>query len=336
MLSYAFQALREAGFGSIAAEDFDNIHNLIAAILSKGISSQIKRGLNRDYEPWTENLSSLKGKIDISTSIKQQTLQQRRMVCIYDVFAENTLMNRILKTSSILLIRYGALKPDLRNELKQLMLYFHGVDRIDIHHINWSALKYHRNNASYKMLMNICYLLIHGLVLTTVTGEYRLAKYLDDQQMHRLFEKFVYGYYQREYPHFSTSAAHISWNTDDDMTQFLPTMKSDITLKSGNQTLIIDTKYYSRTMQIHPLYDKATVISGNLYQIFTYVKNEDRDHSGNVSGLLLYAKTDEDLTPDFEYRMSGNRISVKTLDLSADWDEIKSILDRVTLMLTAA
>lgn len=45
-------------------------------------------------------------------------------------------------------------------------------------------------------------------------------------------------------------------------------------------------------------YDKTTLHSGNVYQIFTYVKNQDTANTGNVSGMLLYAKTEEAITPD--------------------------------------
>lgn len=62
-------------------------------------------------------------------------------------------------------------------------------------------------------------------------------------------------------------------------------------------------------------YDKYSIHSHNLYQIFTYVKNKEAelaDTLHEVSGMLLYAKTDEDVQPDNTYQMSGNRISVCT------------------------
>lgn len=46
-----------------------------------------------------------------------------------------------------------------------------------------------------------------------------------------------------------------------------------------------------------------------MYQIFTYVKNKDITNSCNVSGVLLYVKTDEEIEPDIEYMMSGNCIA---------------------------
>jgi len=55
----------------------------------------------------------------------------------------------------------------------------------------------------------------------------------------------------------------------------------------------------------------------------------DLAHSGNVSGLLLYAKTDEDIVPDNDYIIDGNRISVKTLDLNADFSDISKQLNTI-------
>ena len=64
-----------------------------------------------------------------------------------------------------------------------------------------------------------------------------------------------------------------------------------------------------------------------MYQIFTYVKNQDVMGDGSVSGMLLYAKTDEDITPDQDFMMNGNRISVKTLDLNLEFADIVSQLN---------
>jgi McrBC 5-methylcytosine restriction system component len=333
MLAYAYQTLNEEGFSSVKFEDFENVHDLMAAILIRGVSNQIKRGLHRDFVRQTEILGNLRGKIDITNSVKHQTMLNRRMVCQYDLFSENTLLNQILKTTIHSLIRCGDVKPENRKALRKLFLFFENVSMIDVFHINWSALNYHRNNLTHKLLINICWLVIKGLLMTTENGEYKMAKYLDDQQMHRLYEKFVLGYFKREYPQYSARAAYIDWNVDDGILDFLPVMKSDIMLTNGSKILIIDTKYYGQTMKRNTRYDSTTIISGNLYQIFTYVKNKDFLGSGNVSGVLLYAKTDEDITPDNDYMMGGNRISVKTLDLGAEWTEIKTQLEGVAAMI---
>ena len=69
-----------------------------------------------------------------------------------------------------------------------------------------------------------------------------------------------------------------------------------------------------------------------MYQIFTYVKNKEAELAGKpheVSGMLLYARTDEDIYPENEYRMSGNRIEVRTLNLDGDFAMIKEQLDGI-------
>lgn len=44
---------------------------------------------------------------------------------------------------------------------------------------------------------------------------------------------------------------------------------------------------------------------------------------------MLYAKTEDDMTLDSTYQMSGNRISVKTLDLDCDFAEIARQLNGI-------
>ena len=328
MLSYAYQTLNEAGYESVSSESFDNVHDLLAAILSRGVSNQVKRGLHRDYLLKTDTIGSLRGKIDITSSAKKQTMISNKMVCHYDVFSEDTTLNQILRSAMLLLLRHGNVKLENRKALRRNLLYFSNVSNIDPFSINWGAVSYHRNNATYRLLINVCWLVIKGMLQTEESGNYRLSTFIDDQQMHKLYEKFVLGYYQKEYPQYSATAAFINWDiTDDADMLFLPVMKSDITLVNGDKTLIIDTKYYGHTMQHNPLYDSSSIISGNLYQIFTYVKNKDNLGTGKVSGVLLYAKTVEELLPDNDYRIGGNKFGVKTLDLNTAWSEIKSQLD---------
>lgn len=109
-------------------------------------------------------------------------------------------------------------------------------------------------------------------------------------------------------------------------------MKSDIVLEKGDNILIIDAKYYAHTTQQQ--FNKATVHSVNLYQIFTYVKNKQEELENKqvtVSEMLLYAKTDEQIVPDNTYQMSGNQISVKTLDLNCGFDKIWEQLEKLMI-----
>lgn len=133
-----------------------------------------------------------------------------------------------------------------------------------------------------------------------------------------------------EFQDITANASQIPWQLDNEENSMLPVMQSDIMLQSGEKVLIIDAKYYEHSTQVQ--FDKHTLHSGNLYQIFTYVKNKEyelREKNHTVSGMLLYAKTDEEIYPNNVYQMSGNQITVRTLDLNLPFDEIAGQLNTI-------
>ncbi len=332
MLAYAFRVLREQGYRDVETEEFANTAELCAAILACGISSQLKRGLGREYLDRTEALSALRGKIEVSESVKTRSVLRRQMVCSYDEFSVDTRMNRILKATCVLLLR-SDIDKSRKKELKRLLVFFSDVSDIDLGAVDWH-MRFNRNNQTYRMLMNVCWLVAKGLLQTQTQadGSCRLMDFFDEQRMSHLYEKFVLEYYRREHPELDVGAPYIRWALDDGFDDMLPAMKSDVVLSRGGTVLIIDAKYYAHTTQRQ--YDKHTVHSHNLYQVFTYVKNKEAElaRAGiphEVSGMLLYARTDEDVQPDGIYHMSGNRISVRTLDLGLPFDQIRKQLDGI-------
>lgn len=327
MLTYAFQVLKQSNYDEIAAEEFENIQDLFAAILAKGIAQQLKQGLYREYISECDNLSVLHGKLDIHRTINNKLQRKQKLSCEYDELSENNIFNQILKTTAIILLRQPTVRVECRTALKKVMLFFDSVDMIEPACIKWNMLHYQRNNQSYKMLLNICYFVLDGLLLSTDKGKYKMATFLDEQHMSRLYEKFVLEFYRYHHPELRPAASQVAWNLDDGVIDFLPIMQTDITLRHGDKILIIDTKYYAHTMQVQ--YDSRTLHSNNLYQIFTYVKNQDVGNTGNVAGMLLYAKTEEAITPDCDFKMSGNKISVKTLDLNIAFNNIAAQLNRI-------
>ena len=328
MLAYAFQVLNEDGYKSVATEQFNNVADLCSAILCRGVSLQLKKGLGREYISETEMLSGLRGRIDITESIKTQAMLRRQMVCTYDEFSVNTYKNQVIKTTMLKLLHVDIDKKR-KKEIKKLLVFFDEVNELDVYSIRWNQ-QYSKNDQTYRMLIAICYLVLKGLLQTTSNGSVKMMDFIDEQRMCRLYEKFILEYYRKEHPELTANASQIPWIVDDGVKDMLPIMQSDIMLSKENQVLIIDAKYYKNTMQTQ--FEKQTLHSGNLYQIFTYVKNkeaelEDKQHE--VAGMLMYAKTDEDIVPDNKYSMSGNKIYVRTLDLNCDFITIREQLDSI-------
>ncbi len=332
MLAYAFRALEKSGYAFTEHEAFDSVPDLFAAILTLGLNEQIKRGLYRNYMGHTDLLVSPVGKIYLAESVKKQAIMQKKLICSFDEFSENTYLNQILKTTALLLLRFPSIEASRKTALKKTLYHFSRVNKIDADKIEWSNIKYQKNNTAYKMLIYICYLVVEGMLQNDHQGRKKISNYLDDQRMSALYERFVFSYCKKHYPDLKPKQqTHIRWNIDEGFDtgsmQFLPIMKSDIMLQDTSKTLIIDTKYYTKTMQVNFHSNKSMLFSSHLYQIFSYVKNRDTQGLGNVDGLLLYAKTDEAMVPDSRFLMGKNEIHAQSLDLNVDFQSICSQLD---------
>lgn len=331
MLSYAFQVLKQSNYESVAAEDFEQVADLFAAILAKGVAQQLKQGLYREYITKHETRSVLRGKLDMSETILNRIQRKRKLVCEFDELSENNLHNQIIKTTMHYLIRDRDVNADRKDALNKVLVFFDDVALVEPSKIPWNKLHYRRNNKNYEMLLNICYFVLAGLLQTTENGDYKMAAF-SDEHMARLYERFILEYYRYHHSYLSeVKAAQVKWDlrgdNDEALIRFLPSMQTDIYLRHNDRILIIDAKYYGRTLQQQ--FDKYTLHSGNIYQIFTYVKNQDKDNTGKVAGLLLYAKTEEAITPDCTFNIGGNMIGAKTLDLNADFSFISAQLDKI-------
>ena len=334
MLSYAFQALRQGAYRRMATEEFKNVQDLLSEVLILGLKSQIKRGIERGYVEHTEGIVGVRGRIDIAETLKGNTYTSNRLVCEYDEYTIDTPMNRIVK-ATLHLLSLADIPMHRKKEIRDIMRYLTEVDKINLHDADWS-FRYDRSNQTYRLLMGICELIYKGMLLSQGEGTTKLADFIDDSSMHRLYEKFILEYYKREHKELKAAASQIPWALDDDNSNLLPIMQSDIMLENGENCFIIDAKYYSHTLTESSMYSAQTIHSGNLYQIFAYVKNKAAERKGlNVSGMLLYAKTDEDLHPDERYAMDGNDIYVRTLDLSLPFEDISRQLDAIAELVSA-
>ena len=331
MLSYAFQILKQEDYKQVAGEKFDRIHDLFAAILEKGISRQLKQGLYREYVPMQEDLSVMRGKLNMGETVRLKVQNKQKLGCEFDEFSEDNLYNQILKVTIHRLIHAEDVSHERKQALKKLIIFFGNVKLIQPDHITWNRLIYQRNNRNYELLLNICYLVLNGMLQTTEDGSYKLLSF-SDEHMERLYEKFILEYFKQHHPELNPRPAQVEWNLteqpDETMIQFLPKMQTDITLQKGDKTLIIDAKYYGKSMA--QSYSKETLRSAHLYQIFAYVKNMDTANTGIVSGLLLYAKTEDEVFPEGEpFVIGGNRIGARTLDLNNSFDLISTQLESV-------
>jgi 5-methylcytosine-specific restriction enzyme subunit McrC len=331
MMAYAFRAIRNQGHDRIATEPFAHLHDLFAEILVRGVGQQIKRGLHRDYLERSDALTTVRGRIDVSNTIATRSTTRGRLVCNFDEYQPDTPHNRALKSIIVLLIRHGDVATSRRDALRRLLPYLDAVTLVAPKSIRWDDLTYHRANAAYRLLLGVCELVVRGLLPTQESGKTRLASWISDEAMNRLYERFLREYYTLHHPEFSPGARTVAWDYDRSSAlgaEQLPAMHTDVTLRRGQCALIIEAKYYKESMQAGR-WGKPTIQSANLYQLLAYVTNENKHCDRSVSGLLLYARAEGPKHPDLDVVVQGNRIGARTLDLNLPWSHLAAQLENI-------
>ncbi len=336
LLCYAWNRLEERDSVNVSTTNCEHVLDLLSRVLCTGTTHLLKQGLHRDYILHREDTRTIRGHFDVGASIKSGGLPQSIAVCEYDELSHNVLHNRILKTTISSLIGHPRLSAENEKQLVQLHRRLLAIDCVDLTSRCFAQVRIHRNNRFYGFLLSICKLIYENVLAKEGEGDYEFKDFIrDSAQMARLFEEFLRNFYRIELERRQQGcrvigAERLHWYLDEEAPEakpFLPTMLTDISIEWPDRYLIIDAKYYSQTFQKH--YDKKTIHSANLNQLFTYVVQiEPRgEQYEGCEGMLLYPTVDEELNVEFSSR--GHRMMVKTVNLAQDWEAINERLHEV-------
>lgn len=324
LMSYAFRTLDVKDYERIGSEEFRGMDDLLAAILLIGVETQRRRGFERDYKTVREEGWRIKGRVDIRQTMKLEMANQPIAAYDYDEYDEDTLLNRILKTAIMTLIGKADVQDERRRRLHGAMAYMQGVSTMaDPSSICWSKLRYHRNNRSYELLMNVCYLVIQQQLMDPQCDDRSVASFDDKQWFSALFENFVLNYFKRHYPALKVTG-QTPIRPDDNAPSFVPSMFTDVVLSNGERALVIDTKCYGRIFSMN--FGKEIMSADHVRQIFYYATHTEA--SVDVAAMLLYAGTAESQTNEL-WEDKGYCLGCKTLCLNTGFDSIAAGLDRI-------
>jgi len=331
LLCYAWNKLEERDIVEVSGIDSAHIMDLFAKVLIGGISHLFKRGLDRGYVSFSTDSGCLKGKICFAPTIKRNLLTKAQANCEYDELSHNVLHNQILKSTTRYLINVENLDKDLKNELIGLYRRLYDIDEINLTNSTFTRVQLHKNNAFYDFLLKICELVYDNLLVSKDPGKSKFRDFFQDKnRMAYLFEEFVRNFYKIEASGYKVRREDIYWGpegADRDSISLLPKMITDISIESDNSKAIIDTKYYKEALRKH--FDQEKIREHNIYQIFAYLKNLEKNGGKNLScnGVLLYPTVDKDIN-EIAPLDSKHKLIVRTINLNQDWKMIhKDLID---------
>jgi 5-methylcytosine-specific restriction enzyme subunit McrC len=287
----------------------------------------LKQGLDRYYIENEYIVNGIKGKLNLSASVKQNTLPSSKTVCLYDEFDYNILHNQILKTTISKLLKAEKLNHDLKDELHKLFIKMPPISEIQIRNSHFKQIRLHRNNYNYDFVLKVCQIINENLFIDESSGKYKFKDFLQEEKaMARLFESFVRNFYKIEQSEFVVKRENIKWRLipekETDLLM-LPIMPTDISLVSSSRKIIIDTKFYKEAFKARYSQSQDKINSNHLYQLFSYLMNQESDLeiTKTCEGILLYPSVGNDFK--FSYNYENHRIRVLSINLDQDWFNIK-------------
>lgn len=325
LFCYAWDRFDEAQAIPLGGEASPDLPNLLAKVLLSGTRTLFRRGLDRGYQFHDEEIATVRGRIDIGASLRLQARNVGRLHCEFDELSHDIHHNRVLKASLRRLSRAASLDPALAHELCVTAGRLSDVQDIGLTRSSFRRVQLHRNNAFYDFLLKVAEL-AYDCLLPDPSGQgFRFTDVLrDERKMANVFERFVRNFYRHEQNGFAVEPLTIPWDATpilDAALDRLPRMQVDVFLKSPERWLIIDTKYYRDALQ--RFYGAETYHSGNLYQLFSYLKNAAAAFAPTppLEGMLLYPKVGQEL--DDRLLLQGHCVQIATINLAQSWRAIE-------------
>lgn len=337
MLCYAWDILSLKDDVRVGSDDYDDAYNLLSSVFSFGIGKLIRSGFHRSYVEKTEEIATVRGRIDIQQSINALSMQRQKLVCTYDEYSSNDIFNQILKFTIDLLLRNPEVDVKTKKSLKKQRLFFEGIESVAPTKSNRNKLIFNRNNIAYRLLISIAVMLYDNTTINEEDGSNTFKDFFRQEHMHKIFEMFILNFYKIHLNRktYEVHAPYINWPIDNNATEIWGAefdidedpgnRRTDIVIenKDINLQMIFDAKYYQDTFvnaYMNP--DEQRTRTTHLNQIRGYLI--DSKHSGKKVGALLYPMVNNDLTKGKVHPIMDTPIIVKTINLNTEWRNIEA------------
>lgn len=264
----------------------NSLLDILAKVFSKKLLNELQKGLYREYVSKEEALSMIKGKILISKSIKENTINKNKMNCKYDEFTEDNLFNAILKRA-INVILFSIKNNDVKKELNIINNIFNDIS--DIYISNNIILNYKLNRMNNRFLE--CFTLAK-LILLNSSMDKSLGKENGFSilfEMNYLYEEYIGVLLKEVFNNTNISintqekSRYLLWNTLKERNEIA--LKPDIVIYKDNKPkVIIDTKWKSSSINNREIYSQS-----DIYQMYAYITT----YTECEECILLYPKFED-------------------------------------------
>ena len=255
LLLYAWDRFTPESQIEVGAEQSPDLPNLLARVLVEGTRRLLRRGLDRGYIGYVEELAAPRGRFLLAEAVKRRSFTRGRLVCQFDELSSDVIHNRILKAALTALAKSNTLETSLRGDVIELRSKLARITEVPLARHFFNQLQLSRSTGHYGLLMRICELLLELQLPEEGGHRSRFADILSDKdKMPAIFEAFVRNFYRQEQDQLTVGSELIPWDTGPNPLEhenYLPSMRTDVTLRSSGRTVVIDAKFYPQALVSH-------------------------------------------------------------------------------------
>jgi 5-methylcytosine-specific restriction enzyme subunit McrC len=258
------------------AEQSD-IMEVFIAIFADKVFRAYSRQMNREYISIAENSNFIKGRIDFPANLRKNIIRKDLHIVNFQSFEHDNLINNIIKTMCIKLLRL-TVNADNKKNLKRALVFLDDAREIAMSKDLFDAVKFTRLNMPFRPVFEMAKMFFCNLAPQAYQGDDTVCSFLIP--LNELFEFYVYKLFDA----FGDGTNTLYQNTkvfarsvDSD---FRMNIRPDIILeKDKKSVLIADAKYKN------PGYENGVYTNINqadIYQVFTYSKVYDVDYAALI------------------------------------------------------
>ncbi len=360
MLAYAWDCLPELGIIKVKELNVQDVPNLCADVLCRGVERLSKIGFDKVYIDLRELTDNPRGRIDFRDSLKHLHEGVPRLVCEHSDLNRDTLPNRIIYST----LRHMQLNDDvdygykdkndkernisdIKPRIARLLAGFSGISTVNLKTAFQQRPRVANNVNFYHFLLQICRFYIDNTLMRDVEGQRMFSEFdvHSESKMRNLFERFIRNFYYRKRTSYNCipGKSHINIesrfaNNNGDYNP-LPNMRADAVLEFEHKVIIIECKFTNRGLTLRHGKKEYSPKREHVYQLDAYIQNYQQRDAKNreIEGILLYPTINEDVNCQGRFQAESSTVSgpaqylsVKTVNLAKPWEAIEQqLLDMV-------
>jgi 5-methylcytosine-specific restriction enzyme subunit McrC len=250
---------------------------LIQAFADK-LLAEVRRGLPRQYQPFEDDLPSLRGRLDVTLQFTRNAVRPDRLACRFDQLDADTPLMRVMAAAVVYLGKFAQFS-ETRRKLDELRFVLVDIPLTPIGRLPWKQVRINRTNRRWESLFHLAQLLLRRDWQATHHDSKAPEGFTLLFPMNDLFEKYIVAMIRKSFAgtdiHVIDQGGHRAclgqYSGKHLESGKVFSTRPDIILRRQDKILsIIDTKW--KKLSTDPLDKKHGVSQADVYQLMAYAR----------------------------------------------------------------